>query len=140
MKFHLTIPEKAVPGSNRKIAVNGRIIDVAKGKAAFTSIVRLYARSRAEELSWPVATGPVVVSYRFFYARPKSHYGTGRNADVLKDPGRIQHMQRPDLINLIKCLEDALTGIVWKDDSQVAEMDAVKFWGEKDSTEIEVIA
>ena len=136
--YTLGIPVKAVPGSNRKIAVNGRIIDVAKGKAGMTAQVKIYAQVRVEELGWQIADGPGAVSYRIFFARPKSHFRTGRNAALLRDTAPHRHAQRPDLINLLKCLEDALTGVVWKDDSLVAEMDAVKFWGEQDRIEIEV--
>ena len=137
-KFFMTIPVKAVPGSNRKIVVNGRIIDVAKGKAGFVAQTRLYAAARAEKFGWQPVAGPVSASYRFFFKRPASHYGTGRNADTLKKSAPDMHTQRPDLVNLIKCMEDALTGIIWRDDSQVREIDAVKFWAESDSISIEV--
>lgn len=136
--FSMTIPVKAVPGSNRKIVVNGRIIDVAKGKAGFVAQARMYANARAEEFDWEPCEGPVAVSYRFFFARPKSHYGTGKNDQTLKASAPAYHAQRPDLVNLIKCLEDALTGIVWRDDSQVAEIDAAKFWAERDAVELTV--
>ena len=136
--FTMTIPVKAVPGSNRKIVVNGRIIDVAKGKAGFVAQTRLYASARAEELGWEPFAGPVAVTYRFCFSRPKSHFGTGRNSDELKASAPHWHAQRPDLVNLLKCIEDALTGIVWKDDSQVAEIDAAKFWAQRDAVEITV--
>ena len=137
--FTMTIPVKAVPGSNRKIVVNGRIIDIAKGKAGFTAQTRMYASARAEEFGWEPFDGPVAASYRFFFARPKSHYGTGKNATTLKESAPERHVQRPDVVNLVKCMEDALTGIVWRDDSRVAELDAVKFWADKDSVEITVM-
>lgn len=138
-KFHMTIPVRAVPGSNRKIVVKGRIIDIAKGKAGFVAQTRLYASARAEELGWKPVSVPVVATYRFFFARPKSHYGTGKNSDVLKASAPPDaHTQRPDLINLIKCMEDALTGIIWKDDACVSEIDAAKFWCETDRIEIKV--
>ena len=136
--FSMTIPVRAVPGSNRKIVVNGRIIDVAKGKAGFVAQARMYANARAEEFGWEPFAGPVAVTYRFCFSRPKSHFGTGRNADELKASAPHWHAQRPDLVNLMKCLEDALTGIVWKDDSQVAEIDAAKFWAQRDAVEVTV--
>ena len=136
--FFMSIPVRAVPGSNRKIVVNGRIIDVAKGKAGFVAQTRMYAAARAEEFEWKPIDGPVSASYRFFFARPQSHFGTGKNASVLKASSPMRHVQRPDIVNLVKCMEDALTGIVWKDDSRVAEIDAVKFWAERDSVEITV--
>ncbi len=38
------------------------------------------------------------------------------------------HAQTPDLSNLIKSLEDALNGIAYVDDSQIAETSARKVW------------
>lgn len=62
---------------------------------------------------------PVVLTVQFYFARPKAHYRTGRNAGKLKDSAPSIHAQSPDLAKLIRCLEDALTGVVWADDRQV---------------------
>ncbi len=64
-------------------------------------------------------TGPVRLSVTFFFSRPKSHYGTGRNAGKLKSSAPEIHAQTPDLAKLIRCLEDGMTGVVWRDDRQV---------------------
>ena len=145
-RFHMAVPLRAIPGSNAKKGfVNPRtgrviIVDKAKGKANFTAEVKVYASCRAEELAWQPATGAVMASYRFFFARPQSHYGSGKNADKLKPSAPELHIQRPDLTNLLKCMEDALKGIVWRDDCHVSEIDAVKFWDDHDRIEIEVTA
>jgi len=39
------------------------------------------------------------------------------------------HTKRPDLDNLIKSVKDALTGIIWKDDSQIVKLRAEKRFG-----------
>lgn len=143
--FFMSIPVKAVPGSNQKKAFynphTGRshITDKAKNRSEFIAILRLHAAKKAEELGWDPFEGPVAASYRFFYARPKSHYGTGRNAGIVKESAPERHTQKPDIDNLIKTTKDSLKGIVWRDDSQVAEIDAVKFWAEKNSVEITVM-
>lgn len=64
-------------------------------------------------------TGPVRLSVTFFFARPKAHYGTGRNAGKLKASAPERHAQTPDLAKLIRCLEDGMTKVVWRDDKQV---------------------
>ena len=61
-------------------------------------------------------SGPIELSAVFYFRRPKSHYGTGRNADQLKPSAPEDHAQSPDLAKLVRCLEDALTGVVWLDD------------------------
>ena len=74
----------------------------------------------------PIA-GPVVVYVTFLLARPKGHYGTGRNADVLRDSAPKYPAVKPDLDKLIRSTLDALTEArVWTDDSQVVRVTAEK--------------
>lgn len=69
----------------------------------------------------------VELHLRFYIARPKYHYGTGRNAGTVKDRFlSARPTGRPDLTNLQKLAEDALTGMAWKDDDQVCAVDARK--------------
>lgn len=49
-----------------------------------------------------------------------------------------QHVARPDVDNLTKQIEDALTGVLWRDDSQVVAVDASKRYGDRPSSTIEV--
>ena len=65
--------------------------------------------------------GPLVADMVFTMPRPRSHYGTGRNAGQLKEryvsavPDRT-----PDLSKLVRSTEDALTDAgVWADDARV---------------------
>lgn len=95
-------------------------IETMDGKAPLTQAVKL------------------VVVYHF--QRPKSHYGTGKNANQVKASAPLEHTQKPDLSKLVRALEDALTGIVFKDDSQVASLNCGKQWSLRDFTEVEVYA
>ena len=73
--------------------------------------------------------GNVVVTLEFNFARPKAHYGTGRNSDVLKPKAPDAHTQKPDLDNLAKPVMDEMTIAGWlRDDSQVDELSASKYW------------
>ena len=67
---------------------------------------------------------------QFRFARPASHYGTGKNAGVLKASAPKFHMvSKPDLDNLEKAVMDALTDIrFWKDDCLVAKKETGKSW------------
>jgi Holliday junction resolvase RusA-like endonuclease len=68
---------------------------------------------------------PLSLAAEFVVKRPKAHYGTGRNANVLKDRYvRVRPAGRPDLNNLIKLFEDALTSVAWSDDDQIVMYDA----------------
>ena len=76
----------------------------------------------------PVITEAVRLDIKFFFPRPKGHYGTGRNADKLK-PSAPEHCtthSRGDLSKLIRSTEDAISSTsgypVIKDDCQVIEL------------------
>jgi Holliday junction resolvase RusA-like endonuclease len=47
---------------------------------------------------------------------------------AIKDLGWYPHHKRPDGDNLLKGLLDVMTGMFWKDDSQVYHMEFVKCW------------
>jgi Holliday junction resolvase RusA-like endonuclease len=66
----------------------------------------------------------------FLYERPKSHYGTGRNAGCLKSsaPMFYEKTTNPDLTKIVRAVEDALTGIIWKDDSIVVQQLPIKLY------------
>lgn len=68
----------------------------------------------------PVA-GPVAVALWFNFPRPQSHFGTGKKRNVLKASAPSDHITKPDLDKLTRCVLDALTGIVYRDDSQVSQ-------------------
>jgi len=68
------------------------------------------------------------VTFVFFMPRPKGHYGTGRNFNVLKASAPNLHTSQPDVTKLIRSTEDALTGILWRDDSQIAMQEARKVY------------
>ena len=83
--------------------------------------------------------GPVVVTLRFYFKRPKSHYRTGRNAAVLKDSAPDHMITTPDVDKLARTALDALTGSVIADDAQVISATSDKRYGEPERLEIIVV-
>jgi len=86
---------------------------------------------------------PLIVSFLFVFDRPKSHFGTGRNANKLKGSSPLHHVCKPDLSNLIKMPEDILNNILWHDDSQIIKISSVEkryaYPGEEAHTFMEVL-
>lgn len=74
---------------------------------------------------------PIRLDVTFCMPRPKHHYGTGRNADVLKASATDWHTTKPDRTKLLRSTEDALTGIVWRDDSAIVDGSLRKIYGER---------
>ena len=71
-------------------------------------------------------TEPVKLSLTFVFSRPKVHYRTGRYADEMRKDAPEWHTHKPDIENCAKACLDALTGIVYKDDSQVCSLHITK--------------
>jgi crossover junction endodeoxyribonuclease RusA len=86
----------------------------------------------------PLITGAVKLTILFIIPRPKGHYGTGKNAGVIKATAPPEHIVKPDSLKLGRAIEDALTGIVWKDDSQVVCHLIGKRYGERFETRVTI--
>lgn len=73
------------------------------------------AASQALTGSGQLFHGPIRLTVAFYLPRPKSL------------PRRVQvHTKKPDLDKLARCCLDSLTGVLWRDDSQVIELHATK--------------
>jgi Holliday junction resolvase RusA-like endonuclease len=73
---------------------------------------------------------PIKLICVFYFPRPKSHYGTGKNSGKLKESAPKYHTIKPDLDNLVKFCKDAMSGIFYRDDSLVYEVGARKEYTE----------
>jgi crossover junction endodeoxyribonuclease RusA len=83
---------------------------------------------------------PVLVRMTFVFPRPKSHYGTGKNAGVLKTRAPLHRASAPDLDKLIRAVGDALTGVVFRDDAQIVTVEAHKINGETPGVRVSLVA
>ncbi len=100
---------------------------VVKGRAIVTQDNGAKQKPWASAISYTAAQhksaliiGPVSISVIFTMPRLKGHYGTGSKAALIKQNAPLYHTSKPDLDKLLRCVKDALTGVIWKDDSQVA--------------------
>lgn len=80
-------------------------------------------------------TGPLCLEFLFCMPIPKSTSKAIKN-DMSNN--RFFHMKKPDLDNLIKLIEDTMTGVVYMDDSQIAEIHAKKIYSEYPCTLVTV--
>lgn len=72
--------------------------------------------------------GPVAVGLWFYYDRPASHYRTGRLANILKDSAPQWKQTSPDREKLDRTIMDCMSGLAFRDDSQVALGFQFKLW------------
>lgn len=83
-------------------------------------------------------TGPLWMSIVFFQMRPKTHFVGSQYDKGLKKSAPRSPVVRPDYLKLTRSTEDALTGIVWRDDSQVVEAHIYKRYGERPGADIRI--
>jgi Holliday junction resolvase RusA-like endonuclease len=86
----------------------------------------------------PPLGGPIGLRMTFTMPRPKSHYGTGRNANALKPTAPKYHTSKPDRGKLARAVEDALTGVAYLDDAHVCCGPIEKVYGDAPGVEIEL--
>jgi Holliday junction resolvase RusA-like endonuclease len=73
---------------------------------------------QASQIEGPCFGTAIEVNLYFQFHRPKSHYGTGKNADKLKASAPKHHVKKPDKDNLEKAVTDALVNAgLLEDDS-----------------------
>ena len=71
----------------------------------------------------------VFVALTFYLPRPRGHYGSGRNAAVIKPSAPQFPGVKPDLDKLVRSTLDALGEAgIWADDSQVVRIHASKVY------------
>lgn len=124
------VPGVPVPqGSHRGFVVNGRAVitqDNKRTKPWRQAIIHT-ALDAIEQASAPAGTfpltGPIALTVTFVMPRPKFHFGSGRNAQVLKPNAPAWVDKKPDVDKLVRALGDACTEAgVWRDDAQVAAL------------------
>lgn len=133
--IEFTVPGVPAPQGNKTAYVRGGRAVLVEGRRPearqhFQSWRNAVAFNAAQAAAGEILIGPVELDVRFFFPRPKSHYGQGRNATVVKQFAPRVHTGKPDLDKLIRAIGDALTGAAIKDDSQIAVVRAVKAYGD----------
>jgi Holliday junction resolvase RusA-like endonuclease len=133
--------KRAFPIRNRAgVVVHHAIVDASGEEGrAWRSQVRDTAIRAWGEFR-PVLEGPVSIALAFTLTRPKGHFGTGRNADRLKDQAPSHPLGPPDVLKLARAVEDSLTSVIWRDDAQVVSELLTKRYGPTDGVHVLVYA
>lgn len=82
----------------------------------------------------PLFTGPLLLVVEFFLPRPQGHSGV---RGVRRSAPRYPTV-RPDATKLLRPLEDALTGVLWKNDAQIVEQIVRKRYGDPPRAEVKL--
>jgi Holliday junction resolvase RusA-like endonuclease len=104
------VPTKPVTQGNHSI-MRGRIVERSHGHAEWRAAVCLFGRQAMAGRS-PLE-GPIKLELLFYLAKPKK-------------PGHALPITRPDVSKLVRAVEDSLSKIVIRDDSQIVCLNARK--------------
>jgi Holliday junction resolvase RusA-like endonuclease len=115
-----------------------RIITLQTNAAKQRPWASLIALSAKGAMAGGPVGGPVSVHMDFRMPRPKNHHRTGKFAAMLRPDAPTWHTKAPDLDKLVRCVFDALTGIVFHDDAQVCCHGALKVYGGGEGVHITV--
>jgi Holliday junction resolvase RusA-like endonuclease len=76
---------------------------------------------------------PIKCILNFFCKRPKTHYKTGKNANILKDTSPKYNVNNKDLDNMVKFVLDALNDKLYVDDCQIIEIQCSKLYSSSEN-------
>lgn len=116
MTVRINVIGDPVPQGNHRInAAGNRIYDTAGSRLTMWR----------EQIAWTARyryrgaplEGPIILSLHFTIRRPQR-------------PRHERPVTRPDLSKLTRAVEDALTGVLWHDDSQIVALIANKNYGD----------
>ena len=131
LTFHV-VGVAAAQGSKKYVG-HGRMVESSKAVGPWRESVRAAALAAMGD-DWTPLDGPLHVAIAFHLPRPKGHYGTGRNAGVVKPSAPRYPAGKPDIDKLTRAILDAVTSAgAWRDDSQVVQLRANKVWSEPDT-------
>ena len=84
--------------------------------------------------------GPLRIDLIFWFPRPKKHFYTGKRANELREDAPFFYTckGRNDFDNLAKLVCDALNGIFFEDDGQIAVAHVFKYYSISPKTEVEI--
>lgn len=126
--FHITVHGTPGPqGSKTRNAAGAMYESSAKVKPWREAVKSAALDSLAYDEAWSPLDEPVRLDVTFTLRRPKHHYGTGRNAGVLKPSAPQYPTGKPDLDKLVRSTQDALKDAgALLDDSVVTAVFAAK--------------
>ena len=135
MEIHFIIEGRAQPqGRPRAVRMGAgvRMYDPPKSKA-YKQMVAAKVRSYMRINGIQMITEPLAVHLNFYFTPPKSY--TKKKLKLIEE-GKLHYTKSVDADNLAKGVLDACNKILFKDDSQIVELNITKQYGKEDCVEV----
>jgi crossover junction endodeoxyribonuclease RusA len=120
MEIAFDVLGRPSPQGSKKSIGNNRFVESSKYLPAWRNAVKIAAEDAVITEGWARVSGPVELEVMFYLDRPST-------VSAVKRP---QPIVPPDLDKLIRGVGDALTGVVYDDDSQVIRCLAWKVYAD----------
>ena len=133
--IHFKIEGPGVPqGRPRAVRMGAgvRMYDPPKSKA-YKQMVAAKVRSYMKINGIQTITEPIAVHLNFYFTPPKSY--TKKKLKLIEE-GKLHYTKSVDADNLAKGVLDACNKILFKDDSQIVELNITKQYGKEDCVEV----
>jgi len=132
MAITFSVPGDPVPQPRPRVSTRGGFARAYVPKTHAVHAYRAAIAEAARAAGAGVHGEPVNVVIDFVAQRPKSHL---RKSGVKQDAPKLP---RFDLDNAAKACLDALNGVAWEDDSQVARLVVEKSYGTEARTTVRI--
>ena len=138
-EFRLFVPGKAAPQGSRKFmgrsnTGKGIMVESSQRVRPWRDLIVTMALDAVDQGA-PVYVGPVDVALDFTFDRPQHHFGSGKNAGLLKVTAPVFPRTGGDLDKLCRAACDALgrkhgAGVI-ADDADIVRLEATKHFATK---------
>ena len=139
VKAEITVEGQPVGKGRPKFARQGNYVKAYTPEKTmeYEELVRTIYQLKAKDCCYKTvyfsADIPIRISVKAYYKIPKNT-GKSRKNDMLS--GKIRPLIKPDLDNIGKIVCDALNGIAYYDDKQIAEMQIQKWYSDRPRIEV----
>jgi Holliday junction resolvase RusA-like endonuclease len=122
------VPGEPQPQERARRGARGRWYTPSATKDYQERVRWAWRQSRAASFG----EAPITMSVQFHFARPRSHFGSGRNAHTLK-ASALTAIPVGDIDNMLKSVFDGLQSLAFVDDRQIVCLWGVhKMWADRD--------
>lgn len=121
MEITFDVLGRPAPQGSKKSIGNNRFIEASKFLPAWRTAVSLAAELAVSEQNWARVSGPVELEVMFYLERPSSISSNKRPYPIVP----------PDIDKLLRGVGDALSGVIYDDDSQIVRILAWKQYADK---------
>lgn len=125
--------------NGQPVTKNGRVITATRDANPKSADWKLQVAAAARAAyTGPLLTGPLSFTLTAYRIRGAGHFSKTTGAMNKNGRETPYPISKPDLLKLTRGIEDACTGIVWRDDAQIVDEHLFKRWGEPARIEVKI--